>query len=270
MKSNRIQWIMILCLFGFLLGACRSISLEISKRKYRPGYHVDFSGGKAGVKSQKQTRSVAVALQEMKTDAIPDSVTAQKIKTEPPIKVPPAKDNRNPGSNPNTVDYPLGISDAGPGEKEITGKKAPDNGEIAGQKNRKDNTTVWAIAIGLVVSVVLIVVVVNEAKKEAEKETEKCCIAATAYNDNKAPELYALREYRDKYLASTFMGRQMIKAYYAASPVAAGILSKSDTAKRWIRRYLLKPVVSHICLKYSIELKKNNASPGDLNSQPTA
>lgn len=78
----------------------------------------------------------------------------------------------------------------------------------------------------------------------AEKEASKACFVATAcFGDPCAPEVVALRHYRDHRLARHSIGRLAIRAYYAFSPRLASWLQHHPTARSLVRRRLLQPLV---------------------------
>ena len=63
------------------------------------------------------------------------------------------------------------------------------------------------------------------------------CAAEAIYgSDSEKTEL--LREYRDKVLNKSATGRQMIKAYYEASPAVVEVLQQNETARTSARRVL--------------------------------
>ncbi len=69
-----------------------------------------------------------------------------------------------------------------------------------------------------------------------------CFIATAAYGSYLAPEVQALREFRDKYLTANPAGRAFVEFYYKASPPVAEYISK-DESLRAVARLALTPVV---------------------------
>ena len=65
-----------------------------------------------------------------------------------------------------------------------------------------------------------------------------CFIATAVYGDTLAPEVIALRAFRDRHLAPSVWGRACIKAYYAISPGIADWLRQHGWAARVIRHGL--------------------------------
>jgi len=57
-------------------------------------------------------------------------------------------------------------------------------------------------------------------------KTFGCFIATAVYGDYYAPEVIALRRFRDEELESTFAGRAFVKLYYRYSPYVASYLAK--------------------------------------------
>jgi hypothetical protein len=76
-----------------------------------------------------------------------------------------------------------------------------------------------------------------------------CFIATAAYGTPFAPEINALREWRDFKLRKSAGGRMFIKAYYAVSPSIALIIAKSEQLK-YLTRKILTPIVGYFKRKY--------------------
>ncbi|HIE23158.1 MAG TPA: hypothetical protein EYP68_02900 [Candidatus Korarchaeota archaeon] len=84
-----------------------------------------------------------------------------------------------------------------------------------------------------------------EGKKELEmvfviEETQKCLIATAAYGSELAPEVQALREFRDRVVLDTFAGNQFMRVfnaiYYSFSPYIANFESRHEIPKAAIRK----------------------------------
>jgi len=75
---------------------------------------------------------------------------------------------------------------------------------------------------------------------------EGCFIATACYGDYNAKEVLLLRNYRDKVLQPNPLGRLFIKLYYLLSPAFANAIARSDKAKRFIRKHLLKYIVAKV------------------------
>ena len=80
-------------------------------------------------------------------------------------------------------------------------------------------------------------------KKEKEIEKSGCFIATACYGDYDAPEVLALRRYRDDTLVRTFLGRLFVKTYYAFSPPVAGYISTRPRLRAFVRKCLIAPIV---------------------------
>jgi hypothetical protein len=69
-----------------------------------------------------------------------------------------------------------------------------------------------------------------------------CFIATAAYGSPLEPHVMALRQFRDRYLQRTQLGRAFVRLYYRHSPAVAAIIARHD----WLRigtRMLLTPFV---------------------------
>jgi hypothetical protein len=69
-----------------------------------------------------------------------------------------------------------------------------------------------------------------------------CFIATAAYGSGLAPEVAALREFRDRYLLTNRAGQAFVDWYYAASPPVAAFIAEHDSLKTAVRMGLT-PVV---------------------------
>ena len=70
-----------------------------------------------------------------------------------------------------------------------------------------------------------------------------CFIATVVYGDYDAPEVLALRRFRDKHLQPNVVGRAFIDGYYKLSPPVANWLSKNHWLSDKIKSLL--NVVAH-------------------------
>jgi len=69
-----------------------------------------------------------------------------------------------------------------------------------------------------------------------------CFIATAAYGSPLEPHVKALREFRDRYLQRTRLGRAFVRFYYRHSPAVAAVIAQHE----WLRtgmRTLLTPLV---------------------------
>ncbi|MEY2920118.1 MAG: hypothetical protein RL261_1423, partial [Pseudomonadota bacterium] len=69
-----------------------------------------------------------------------------------------------------------------------------------------------------------------------------CFIATAAYGSALEPHVTALREFRDRYLQRSALGRAFIRFYYRHSPPIAAIIARHDSL-RFVVRMLLAPLV---------------------------
>lgn len=70
-----------------------------------------------------------------------------------------------------------------------------------------------------------------------------CFVATAAYGDAMAEEVGLLRNWRDRCLESSVLGRWFVRGYYAASPPLARAIAR-DESRRRVARILLAPVVA--------------------------
>jgi len=89
----------------------------------------------------------------------------------------------------------------------------------------------------------------KRAREEAErkKENESGCFIATAcYGNYDAPEVLILRNFRDKVLLNSKVGRIAVRFYYFTSPPIAKLLDKSERMKIFVRKNILAPIICKI------------------------
>ncbi len=79
--------------------------------------------------------------------------------------------------------------------------------------------------------------------KEAEK---KCFVATGVYGAWDAPEVLALRRFRDRRLSGRPWGDLLLRLYYRWSPALAAAVSRRPALKEWVRDRLLDPLVRYI------------------------
>lgn len=76
------------------------------------------------------------------------------------------------------------------------------------------------------------------------KDFSKCFIATAAYGDPYAPEVIALRRFRDESLNQSVGGRVFVRAYYRFSPPVASFLTKHPRISVLVRT-CLNPLARH-------------------------
>jgi hypothetical protein len=65
-----------------------------------------------------------------------------------------------------------------------------------------------------------------------------CFVATAAYGSVSAPEVQALRTFRDRFLVSNFPGRLFVRTYYKLSPPVARIIGKHPLLRQIVRKHL--------------------------------
>lgn len=77
-----------------------------------------------------------------------------------------------------------------------------------------------------------------QAAERALHKGTRCFIATAAFESPAAPEVDALREFRDAYLVTNRVGRLLTETYYFVSPPLARWLDGSPLARRQVRTML--------------------------------
>jgi hypothetical protein len=70
----------------------------------------------------------------------------------------------------------------------------------------------------------------------------RCFIATAAYGYYSAPEVQALRAFRDRYLLTSAPGRMFVEWYYQHGPAAAALLNDHPGYKPMVRAALMPAV----------------------------
>ncbi|MDH5466716.1 MAG: hypothetical protein OEY25_04790 [Candidatus Aminicenantes bacterium] len=70
-----------------------------------------------------------------------------------------------------------------------------------------------------------------------------CAIATATYGSPEHPHVKVLREFRDRYLVESRLGRRFVELYYKYSPAAAEFISKHKVIRMGVRHQLL-PVIA--------------------------
>lgn len=83
---------------------------------------------------------------------------------------------------------------------------------------------------------------VFQASLSESSKKSGCFIATAAYGSPDAPEVAFLREFRDRILTTTPIGRTFIDFYYRTSPPIARLLSRTTTGRVFVRALLLAPL----------------------------
>jgi ribosomal protein L7/L12 len=87
-----------------------------------------------------------------------------------------------------------------------------------------------------------------------------CFIATAAYGSVDAPEVEALRRFRDRVLLPSPIGRRFVYGYYRLSPPIAARVSGSSTARTCVRA-VLKPLAELCRLLISLSPKRSPSHP---------
>jgi hypothetical protein len=87
------------------------------------------------------------------------------------------------------------------------------------------------------------VAVDRQGKVSGISKVGGCFIASTCYGSPCAPQVDALRRFRDRYLITHWLGQQFVMLYYRYSPDVAARLVKHPWLASFIRILLLNPLV---------------------------
>ncbi|MHA2136054.1 MAG: CFI-box-CTERM domain-containing protein [Candidatus Thorarchaeota archaeon] len=81
--------------------------------------------------------------------------------------------------------------------------------------------------------------------KDPRTGTTICFIATATYGTSLHPELWILRNWRDRTLKKTRIGQELTKLYYQLSPPFADIISRSERMRKFVR-IVLDPIIDFI------------------------
>ena len=76
-----------------------------------------------------------------------------------------------------------------------------------------------------------------------KKPKEGCFIATACYGSSSCAEVLILRQFRDRCLSRSMLGRAAVRLYYSISPPVAAALSRSGYLRWLVRRVLVAPLV---------------------------
>lgn len=86
----------------------------------------------------------------------------------------------------------------------------------------------------------------RKLKDEIETSKSGCFIATAVYTPSEVAKIDILRDYRDRVLLKSALGKIFVYLYYAISPSIARIISKSQMLKSTVRTLLLDPIVKWV------------------------
>lgn len=78
---------------------------------------------------------------------------------------------------------------------------------------------------------------------QAIEPDPRCFIATAAYGSPLAPQVEILREFRDRYLLRSTLGRHLVELYYDLSPPIARFIAQNE-AGRFVTRLLILPFIA--------------------------
>jgi len=83
-----------------------------------------------------------------------------------------------------------------------------------------------------------------------KQQSSSCYIATACYGSIYADEVNRFREYRDRSLVSSWLGRIFIAFYYFTSPPIARVIAKHEWMKKIVRKFLLSPILKRLPKAY--------------------
>lgn len=83
-------------------------------------------------------------------------------------------------------------------------------------------------------------------KVNEQSKSGGCYIATACYGNEFAPQVIALKHYRDETLSKSILGRLFIKAYYFFSPPIADKLKNATKLNSFVREKILNKIVNKI------------------------
>jgi hypothetical protein len=102
--------------------------------------------------------------------------------------------------------------------------------------------------------------------KEKVEEQEACFIATVCFGTPAAEYVLTLRTFRDQVLKSNAAGRLLVRNYYRAAPVVAGLLAQHESA-RFLTRVLLVAPAARLARRI-LELRADARDPDDRLRNP--
>lgn len=85
---------------------------------------------------------------------------------------------------------------------------------------------------------------VNPISKSLATEKKGCFVATAVCGREDAPEVLALQAFRDRRLATTALGRLLVRGYYRWSPAVAVVLEDRAWLRRVVRLLAIRPLAS--------------------------
>jgi hypothetical protein len=87
------------------------------------------------------------------------------------------------------------------------------------------------------------------AASQPAKDTSGCFIATACYGAADCTEVLEFRRFRDENLLATWFGRRIVSLYYRVSPPLAAMVSRNQTLRSFIKRFVLEPAFNVLSRK---------------------
>lgn len=94
-----------------------------------------------------------------------------------------------------------------------------------------------------------------------------CFIATAAFGSALAPEVVFLREFRDRVLSRSCLGRWFIRTYYRMSPPLASLISKERFLRAAVRLLVLSPAVCLLRVRFAASWRASRQSQRQVVSR---
>lgn len=87
------------------------------------------------------------------------------------------------------------------------------------------------------------------SQPQAQPSSGPCFIATAVYGAENAPEVLALRSFRDDILLSSKLGSALVNFYYLISPPVARLLRANSLLRDIVRKAVVCPIANMVCSK---------------------
>jgi hypothetical protein len=93
----------------------------------------------------------------------------------------------------------------------------------------------------------------SQTQPQAQPSSGPCFIATAVYGSENAPEVFALRAFRDDVLLPSKLGRALVALYYLLSPPMARLLCANLRLRNIVRRAVVEPIANIVRSKFDAD-----------------